>query len=149
MLIFIGADHRGFNLKEKIKKELTDSGYEVIDSGNDRHEEGDDYVDFALKVAKEVSLEPTSRRGVLVCGSGVGVDIVANKVRGVRSALCFSPEQAMASREHDDANVLSLPSDFLDEDTANRIVFSWLQAKFDGKEDHQRRLDKLSRIERD
>ncbi len=80
MLIFIGADHRGFQLKESLKKYLEDSGYEVIDVGNDHYDENDDYPDFAAKAAKAVREDPANRRGILICGSGVGVDVVANKV---------------------------------------------------------------------
>ena len=147
MLIYIGADHRGFQLKENFKKLLINQGYEVIDAGNKVYDENDDYPDFAAQVGKEISLDPISRRGILICGSGVGVDVVANKFRGVRSALITNPDQAYLSRSHNDVNVLSLASDFLDEEQAKKILSTWLQADFSNEPRHQRRLDKIRNIE--
>ena len=147
MLIYIGADHRGFSLKEAIKKYLSDSGYEAVDFGNDKSDQDDDYVGFAIAVSKEVSKDPSAGRGILICGSGVGMDIVANKFRNVRASLCFSPDQAMAARNDDDANILVLPSDFLDEEKAKKITAVWLQTEFDGKERHTRRIKKIEGLE--
>ena len=147
MLIYIGADHRGFALKEYLKKYLQGDGYEVIDFGNSKLDENDDYVDFAIGVAKEVSKDPSLGEGILICGSGVGVDMVANKFRNVRSSLCFSPDQAMAARNDDSVNVLSIPADFVDEDKAKKIVAVWLQTKFDGEQNHTRRVKKIEELE--
>lgn len=147
MLIYLAADHRGFFLKESLKKHLKDAGYEVADFGNKEKDESDDYVDFAIAVAKEVSKDPSFGKGILICGSGVGMDVVANKFRNVRASLCFSPDQAMLARAHDDANVLVLPADFLDEEVAKKIVFVWLQTQFDQNPHHQRRLEKLNDLE--
>jgi ribose 5-phosphate isomerase B len=147
MLIYIGADHRGFELKEAIKKYLSNAGYECVDFGNDKLDKNDDYTDFAIAVAKEVSKDPSVGKGILICGSGVGVDIVANKFRNVRSSLCFSPDQAMVARKDDDANILSIPADFVDEEKAKKIVAVWLQTKFDGEPNHARRLSKLEELE--
>jgi ribose 5-phosphate isomerase B len=147
MLIYIGADHRGFALKEYLKKYLQSDGYEVVDMGNDKLDENDDYPEVAINVAKEVSRDPSLGYGILICGSGVGVDIVANKFRNVRCSLCFSPNQAMAARNDDSVNVLSLPADFVDEDVAKKIVAVWLQTKFDGEQRHIRRVKKIEELE--
>ena len=147
MLIYIGADHRGFQLKENLKEFLIRQGYEVIDAGNKVYDENDDYPDFAVTAAKAISQDPANRRGILVCGSGVGVDVVANKFRGVRSALVGNSDQAYLSRNHNDANVLSLASDFLDEEQAKKILSTWLQTEFSNEPRHQRRLDKIRNIE--
>ncbi len=144
MLIFIGADHRGFRLKEIIKSFLKDEGYEVIDKGNAQYVESDDYPDFAESVAKEIDADPEERRGVLICGSGVGVDIVANKFPRVRSALVTSADQAYAARHDDDANVLSLAADFLEEDEARQIVKIFFATPFGNEERYVRRLKKIA-----
>ncbi len=147
MLIYIGADHRGFNLKETLKRFLKDQGYEVIDVGNEVYDENDDYPDFAALVSRAISQDSVSRRGILICGSGVGMDIVANKFKGVRSALINSPDQAYLSRNDDDTNVLCLAADFLDQEQAQKILSTWLATPFSGKEIYQRRLQKISDIE--
>lgn len=147
MLIYIGADHRGFQLKEILKKFLKDRGYEVIDVGNDHYDENDDYPDFAVLVGQVVSQDPSTRRGILICGSGVGVDVVANKFKGIRSALVNNPDQAYLSRHDDDANVLSLAAEFSDEETAKKILSTWLQTLFSNEENNKRRLEKIRDIE--
>lgn len=147
MLIYIGADHRGFNLKETLKKSLKEQGYEVVDVGNEIYDENDDYPDFAKLVAREVSEDPTGRRGILICGSGAGVDIMANKFKGVRSVLAISSDQVYASRHDDDTNVLSLAADFIDGETAKKIVETWLATPFSTEENYKRRLDKISEVE--
>jgi ribose 5-phosphate isomerase B len=147
MLIYIGSDHKGFQLKESIKKFLDGQGYEVVDVGNDHYDENDDYPDFARAVAEKISENPTERRGILICGSGVGVDVVANKFGRVRSALANSPDQASASRHDDDSNVLSLAADFIDETQVEKIIGAWLVTPFSGEENHQRRMDKIIQIE--
>jgi ribose 5-phosphate isomerase B len=147
MLIYIGADHRGFALKEYLKKYLKSDGYEIVDFGNSKLDENDDYVDFGIAVAKEVSKDPSLGVGVLICGSGVGMDIVANKFRNVHSSLCFSVDQAMAARNDDSVNILSIPADFVDEDVAKKIVAVWLQTKFDGEQNHVRRVKKIEELE--
>jgi ribose 5-phosphate isomerase B len=145
MLIYIGADHRGFNLKETIKKSLKDEGYEVVDVGNNHYDEKDDYPDFAKLVAQEISKDSNSR-GILICGSGVGVDIVANKFKGVRSALVSNSDQAYSSRNDDDANVLSLAADFLDEEQIKKILSTWLATPFANEENFRRRLEKIRQL---
>lgn len=147
MLIYIGADHRGYALKERLKQHIKDSGYEVVDLGNSRLDPSDDYPDFAKLVAKNVQADPEARRGVLICGSGVGVDIVANKFDRIRSALVSSADQASASREDDDTNILCLAADFVDEIDAKKIVTAWLLAQFRGEERHKRRISQINQIE--
>lgn len=145
MIIYLGADHRGFNLKENLKQFLNKSGYEVVDLGNTKYEEGDDYTDFVKMVAKKVAADPSSR-GVVVCGSGVGADIVANRFRGVRSVLAISAEQAADSRNDDDTNVLSLAADYIDLEQAKKIVSSWLQTPFSGEERYKRRIQEIDEL---
>src|SRR3989338_8745058 len=99
-------------------------------------------------VAQKVSENPDENRGILICGSGVGVDIVANKIKGVRSALCFDIKQAQASRNDDNTNVLSLSADFISEDLAKEIVKIWLETPFSGDDRHARRIEKIKKIEK-
>ncbi len=147
MIIYIGADHRGFQLKGALKDYLKGLGYQISDLGDSRYDENDDYTDFASAVAERVSADWNNSRGVLICGSGVGVDVTANKYDRVRSVLAFSPDQANASRSDDDTNVLSLPADFVDLETSKKILSTWLQTPFRGGERYQRRLDKIKSLE--
>jgi ribose 5-phosphate isomerase B len=146
-MIYIGSDHRGYSLKEILKTYLTELGFPYEDLGAKELIPDDDYPDYALPVAKKVSESPTENFGILICGSGVGVDIVANKIKGVRSALCFNVDQAKASRNDDNSNVLSLSSDFISEDLAEDIVKIWLATPFSGEERHIRRLEKINTID--
>lgn len=145
-MIYLGADHRGFELKERLKKLLMQEGYEVTDLGNNTKDPQDDYVDFAHKVADAISQNPKNR-GIILCGSGAGVDMVANKVMGVRSALVFDVDRAKQAREHEDANVISLPADTLDGEKAWEIVKAFLTTEFSGEPRHIRRLEKLEEVE--
>lgn len=145
-MIFIGADHRGFELKEKLKKHLIEEGFEIADLGNDHLDPQDDYVIFAHKVADAVAGDPKNR-GIILCGSGAGVDMVANKVEGVRSALVFDVPRAIQAREHEDANIISLPADTLDEKVAFEIVKALLTTEFSGEERHKRRLEEMKEVE--
>ena len=147
MLIYIGADHRGFQLKESLKKILKKQNYEIIDVGNVEYNEADDYPDFARLVARAVSQDSLNRRGVVICGSGVGVDMVANKFDGARSALVNNVEQAILSRKDDNANILALAADFINEESAEEILIAWLKEPFSGEEKYKRRIEKISEIE--
>lgn len=147
MIIYIGADHRGFDLKESLKKYLNEAGYEVADLGATTKDENDDYIDYAVKVASWVSKDPSTTKGILLCKSGVGMDIVVNKFRNVRGSLCFSSDQAIMAKNDDDANILILPAGFLDEEKAKQITSIWLTTKFDGKENHSRRIKKIEELE--
>ena len=148
MKIFIGADHRGFELKGKIILELLSSmGNEYIeDCGAFEFSQNDDYVDYAKKVSEKV-LANEGSRGIVICGSGVGVDIVANRIKGIKCGLGFNPDQVRNARNDDDINVLALGSDFIDFDGAKRIVKSFLETPFDPAERHQRRIKKIEDLE--
>lgn len=145
MVIYIGADHRGFKHKEEIKNYLSGLGYSVSDLGNDKYDELDDYPDFAEKVARKVSLDGSL--GILICGSGVGVDVVANKFPGVRSALVSNSEQAMDARSDDDANILSLAADYTSIEDSKKIISLWIGTQFSGEEKYKRRLKKIEALE--
>jgi len=149
MMIFVGADHRGFELKGKVLEFLKQQGYQPEDLGNVKYEEEDDYPDFALAVAKKVQASAAAgeARGILVCGSGTGMDIVANKISGVRSVLGFSTNQVFDTRQADDVNVLSLPADFIDESTALEMVKVFLKTPFSNELKYKRRVEKISQIE--
>jgi ribose 5-phosphate isomerase B len=141
MKISLGADHRGFELKEKLKEYLSGQGHEVIDFGT-TSTESVDYPDFGFKVAESVA-RGEADFGVLVCWTGNGMNIAANKVKGVRSALCLNDEMATLARAHNDANVLALASCFVSESTAKKILDVWLATDFEGGR-HARRLDKIT-----
>ncbi|MGZ3594732.1 MAG: ribose 5-phosphate isomerase B [Syntrophales bacterium] len=143
--IIIGSDHAGFPLKEVIKQYLAEMGYSVTDAGTDSPANAD-YPDFGAIVAQRVSAGEFDR-GILVCGSGVGMSIVANKFPGVRAALCLDEETARMGRLHNDANILVLAGRRTEEEAAKAIVRLWLNTEFEGGR-HQRRLDKISDIGR-
>ena len=146
MKVSIGADHAGFELKEKIRKLLTGQGVEVVDEGT-HSADSVDYPDYARKVAESVARND-AQRGILVCGSGIGMAMAANKVHGVRAAHVTSEQEARLSREHNDANVLTLGARFIDDATAQHIVQTFLDTRFDGGR-HQRRVEKIAAIERE
>ena len=140
MKIAVGSDHRGFQHKALILEELSRRGDVGIDCGCPS-EESADYPDAALSVAGMVS-RGEADGGVLICGSGIGMSIAANKVRGVRASLCFTEEQARTTRYHNDSNILCLSGDGVDPSTAVRLLESWLAAEFEGDR-HARRVDKI------
>ena len=144
MKICIGCDHRGIGLKERLKAFLEKEGCAVVDKGTSS-EESADYPDFGALVSKDVS-QGLCERGVLICSTGVGMSVVANKFPQVRAALCADVATAKQSREHIDANVLVLAGSRIDDETASLIVKTWLETPFEGGR-HQRRLDKISQIE--
>lgn len=144
-MIFLAADHRGFQLKEKIKGWLTQGGYEYEDMGAFEYDPNDDYPIYTKKVAESI-VEPDDR-GILICGSGVGVDEVANKFDGIRSGLAINKEQIYAARNDDDINVLALASDFTSEEDAKEIVKTFLDTEFADEERFNRRLKEVGEIE--
>lgn len=146
MRVSIGSDHAGFELKVKLKDLLNDLGHEVLDEGT-FGPESVDYPDTASRVAKRVQ-GGEADRGVLVCGTGIGMSIAANKFRGIRAAVCHDVETAVLSREHNDANILAMSGRSLDRDLAFKMVKAWLETQFLGDR-HKRRVDKISRIETD
>jgi ribose 5-phosphate isomerase B len=143
--IALGADHAGFDLKQRIKAHLQQHGYQVDDRGTNSTESVD-YPDFAQAVGEQVAGKQADL-GVLVCGSGIGMAITANKVPGVRAANVSSEYEAQMSREHNDANVLALGARILDEAKALTIVDKFLDTQFAGGR-HQRRVDKIAEVER-
>ncbi len=143
--IAIGADHGGFPLKERIGFRLKEAGYEVLDCGTDSHE-AVDYPDFAHAVAREVA-SGACRYGIVVDGAGIGSAMVANKVPGVRAALCYDLSTARNSREHNHANVLTLGAGLIGEALAWQIVEEWLSVEWGGDR-HARRVAKIDDIER-
>jgi ribose 5-phosphate isomerase B len=145
MRIAIGSDHAGFELKEKVRANLARSGIEVEDLGTGSADSVD-YPDYAEKVAVAVR-DGRARFGVLVCATGIGVCITANKVRGVRAAAPWNAETAALCRLHNDANVLCLAGRHLDHALALELMEIWLRTPFEGGR-HQRRVDKISRVER-
>ena len=144
MKIAIGADHAGFELKNQLGAVLRKSGHEVCDFGTNSTE-STDYPDYARQVAKAVAAG-SAERGVLVCGSGVGMSIAANKVRGIRAALGVNLEEVRLTRAHNNANVLTLGARFIEPALAGELVQAFLETPFEGGR-HQRRVSKLSQME--
>jgi ribose 5-phosphate isomerase B len=137
----IGADHAGFNLKGKIIEFLESKGYQVEDFGC-FSEESIDYPDFAHPVAEMIE-QNTGMLGILICGSGNGINMTANKHKEIRSALCWNAEIAALARQHNNANIVALPARFISEQEALEIVETFLGTAFEGGR-HQRRIDKIS-----
>lgn len=146
MTIYVGADHGGFELKEVLKPWLEQQGHQVVDCGAASFDGDDDYPDFALAVAKQVSANPDAR-GILACRSSAGMVITANKVAGVRAAAVFNTAQAKHAREHNDANVIALAGDELDINQAHLVVKAFLDTPFAAAERHLRRLGKIKQLE--
>jgi ribose 5-phosphate isomerase B len=144
MKIAVGSDHRGFEVKRRIVTLLQQLGHEVVDVGP-ASKDSVDYPDFAFQVATAVS-EGRVDRGILVCGSGIGMCIAANKVKGVRAAPCHDTITAEMSRRHNDANVLCLSADLLGEEIIERMLRIWLDTAFEGGR-HARRVEKITRFE--
>jgi ribose 5-phosphate isomerase B len=144
MRISIGADHRGYQLKQQLVPWLKSQGYDVTDEGP-ASTDSVDYPDYALKVANKVS-SGQADRGILVCATGVGMCITANKVHGVRATTCGDDNVARLSRQHNDVNVICLSGDKLDEPGAQHVVETWLETEFEGGR-HARRVEKIAEIE--
>ena len=144
MKIYLATDHAGFELKEKIKNFLKDEGYQVEDLGNFQYDEKDDYPDWIKPAAEKISKSP-SDRAIVLGGSGQGEAMVANRYKGVRAAVLYKYDKDIVrlSREHGDANVLSLGARFLKEKDALKAVKLWLETPFPGEERHKRRIDKF------
>jgi ribose 5-phosphate isomerase B len=139
--IYIGADHAGFALKQRLVRALKQLGYDPVDVGPTKLDPSDDYPDFAKPVAEAVS-EGKAARGVLTCGTGLGMSFAANRFPHVRAAVVWSPEVAELSRKHNDANILVLPSRFVSEDEGLAILKTWLDTPFEGGR-HLRRVEKI------
>lgn len=142
--IYIGTDHAGFELKEELVKFLKNLSYEVEDKGAYKFDEADDYPDFIFPVAEAVSQNEDSK-GIVIGGSGQGEAMVANKVKDIRAAVVYDEYSAKMSREHNDANVMSLGARTVSVEEAKKLVKLWLGTPFSGEERHQRRINKINR----
>jgi len=141
--IYIGADHAGFGLKQKLVDELKRLGYEPMDVGPKNLDPQDDFPDFAKPVAQAIS-KGEAKRGILTCGTGLGMSYTANRFPKVRAAVAWNPEIAELARKHNDANVLVLPARFVSDDEALDILHKWLDTQFEGGR-HQRRVEKIEK----
>ncbi len=146
MKFAVGCDHAGFAAKKAVLETLRAAGHEAVDLGTGG-EQSVDYPDFALAVGRSVA-SGECPRGILVCGSGIGMAISANKVKGIRAALCWNVDIAKLSRQHNDANVLCLPGRFLAPEDVAAIVGAWTETAFEGGR-HERRVQKICEIEND
>ena len=146
MRVAIGADHGGYSLKSELVELVSGQGHEVVDVGAHSVDPLDDYPDFAKAVAESLARNQADR-GIMVCGSGVGASVAANKVRGVRASVCHDTYSAHQGVEHDDMNVLCLGARIVGSELARELVDSFLSARFTGEERHQRRLGKLLSME--
>ena len=146
MKIFIGADHRGYSFKRKIVAILNAQGHEVVDMGTQDSAVSCDYPKIAFKVATEVA-RLKNVRGILLCMSGIGQTMAANKVRGAYAALCYNVRSAALSRQHNNANILVLGAKFVDPKDLSKILRTWLNTAFEGGR-HQRRINQIKKIEK-
>jgi ribose 5-phosphate isomerase B len=146
MKIAIGADHAGFALKDQVRDALRQAGHEVVDAGTSSAD-STDYPDYARAVAHDV-VSGAAERGILVCSTGVGMSIAANKVDGIRAALAVNPEEVRLTRAHNDANIITLGARYTDPQTANEMVRVFLETPFDGGR-HARRIGKIAQLEKE
>jgi ribose 5-phosphate isomerase B len=147
MRIAIGADHGGYPLNERVISELEATAHEILDFGTHVGSRPDEYPDYAIKVGQAIR-DNQADIGILICGSGVGASVAANKLTGIRAALCGDTYSAHQSREHDDCNVLCLGARVTGEELALEIVRAFIAARFTGEERHRRRLEKIAAIEK-
>lgn len=150
-MIFLGADHRGYELKQKIKGWLNKWGYAHENLGAFEYNKDDDYPDFATAAAKAVALSLSkgeNSKGVLICGSGIGVAIAANKIKGIRAGTAINAKQIHDSVNDEDLNVLAISADYTNEAEAQEIVRTFLETKFSGAERHVRRVNKIKELEK-
>jgi ribose 5-phosphate isomerase B len=147
MKIYIGADHNGFQLKAQLVDYLKHSGYEVEDDGDDHLDPNDDYPEFAGRVVASIlgSTDPEAR-GILICGSGQGMCMAANRFKGIRAAVCWDHKSARESRNDDNSNVICLPARFLGEGDADRVVDTWLKTPFAKAPRFMRRLKQIDEL---
>lgn len=147
MNIVIGADHRGFYLKQDLKDWLQTLGHKIIDVGNHEYDESDDFVDFASKAAFQVA-EDFDSLGVVLCGSGAGVSITANKIKGIRACIGMTREQVESAKADDDLNILVIAADYTGQDRVKEMIEVFLSTEFKGEERHLRRLQKIKDLEK-
>jgi len=144
-MIYLAADHRGFRLKEELKKWLETNLYEYRDLGATAYDKEDDYPEYSIKLAETVVHD--QGRGILICGSGAGASIAANKVKGARAGLCTSTKQAVAARNDDDINVLCLSSDWISQEDNLKVAETFLNTTFSSDERHIRRINQIKDYE--
>jgi len=144
--IYLGSDHAGFKLKEKVELWLVKKNIPFIDLGNIKFQKTDDYPDFAKKVAKEVVKNKS--KGILFCGSAQGMCIAANKVKGVRAGIPINLKEAKLVREHNDANIICLSGWYMKSDLAVKIINKFLNTEFSKEKRHRRRVSKIKRLEK-
>lgn len=147
MEIFIGADHNGFEMKGELVSWLEKEGHVVTDMGPKVFDKDDDYPDYGIKVARAVAEDTENRRGILLCGSGVGMAVVSDKVPKIRAALIHDPNIARAARRDDDMNVLALGAQYISLSDAKKIVDVWLTTPFAKEDRFTRRIQKIMRYE--
>ncbi|OGH10745.1 MAG: hypothetical protein A3B38_03500 [Candidatus Levybacteria bacterium RIFCSPLOWO2_01_FULL_36_13] len=145
MKIYLAADHRGFELKNKLVNYLSQK-HETEDLGATQFIDNDDFVDYAVDVGKKIS-QNMQDKGIVICGSGAGVEVASNKVKGIRCSLGQSKEQVQKAREADDINVLAIASDFTDFEKAKELADAFLDTQYINSENHQRRIDKIKEFE--
>jgi ribose 5-phosphate isomerase B len=148
MKIYLGADHNGFQLKELLKEHLTKAGHEVIDQGDEQRDQSDDFPLYAARVATALlGSEDTDSKGILMCGSGQGMIMAANRYKGIRASLVWNESEAFSSRNDDDSNILCLPAHELkDASIVKVIVDTWLKTPFAGSERFKRRIKQLDEL---
>jgi len=144
-MIYLAADHRGFHAKQKIKEFLESLNHTVTDLGPHNYDKDDDYPDYAFLLGEKVAKE--NSKGIIICSSGIGVCIAANKVKGIRAGYCESEKHAVSSRGDDNTNILVLDEMTFDTDSDFKIITAWLNTPFSGEERHKRRLEKISAYE--
>jgi ribose 5-phosphate isomerase B len=147
MRVAIGSDHAGFELKENLKNFLKEKGYDYYDFGAETFDHQDDYPEYGRRVAEAVASGEYDR-GIVVCGTGMGISLAANKVPGVRAVACYTTDMARISRAHNDANVLALGGRLIAKELASDIVTAWLETPFSEEERHVRRIQQIGDIER-
>jgi len=145
-MIYIASDHAGFRMKEKLKRFLDRKGYEIKDLGAVKYIKNDDYPDYALKLAKKIS--KTEGRGILICGAGHGMNIAANKTKGIRASIVWNKKSAKYAKSHTNINLVSLPARLISQGEAEKIVMVWLKTKFSKEKRHLNRINKIKRIEK-
>jgi len=145
MTVYLASDHAGFKLKEEVGKYLRDNGFDVEDMGA-HSADSVSWAEYGAKAAAKVSEDPENSKGIIICGSGIGMSMVSNKFKNVRAALCRDEYDAEMSRKHNNANVLNMGERVTDTDTALKIVDKWLHTEFEGGR-HQTRLDHLNKLE--
>ena len=146
MRIFIGADHRGFELKDKIIDYLHEKNIRIEDLGSYEYQKDDDYLDFAKKVVEAVLQEPEERLGIVICGSGVGTSIVANRYKKIRCGVALNKEQVAHAREKDHINILSLGSDYFDIDQATQLINAFIDTSLTSEAKYLRRIKKIDEV---